>query len=548
MKEIPVGIDDFKVVRENDYFYIDKTPFIEKIAKGVGKTFLFTRPRRFGKSLNMSMLGAFFEIMDAEQNKKYFQDLQIGNSGFFSEQGKYPVIYISLKDVKQRDWLGCLAKMKQKVREVFKNKSYIEKTLSEFDREDFFGILKKEDDCVFEEALKFLCGLLYKHHRKKVVVLFDEYDTPIIEAYHRKYYDEAVSFFRNLYGALFKGNEYLHIGVLTGITRIAKEGIFSGLSNLVSDTVLDTGFEECFGLTEKEVCFALEAYELGQTLPAVREWYNGYRFGNADVYNPWSIVNYLQKRETGAHWVNTSSNELIYEVLKISEQSIFSDLTALFSESATTEYINKDMTFDNLTAQESLWTLLLASGYLTVDAKLENDLYRLRIPNKEVRSFFKDMFIGNFGATKTKTFYKVLSFLKQGKITGDNSFESNLQALFLARTSYFDLNEKENFYHVFMLGLLSGLEDEYIGRSNMESGHGRADLLLEPKDRRLPGFIFEFKVAASEKDLNKQLDMALRQIVEKKYAVPLREIGIKDVTGIAIAFHGKTLKVKYQAL
>lgn len=392
MKKLPIGIEDFKEIIEKNYFYVDKTSLINRILSNGAKVTLFTRPRRFGKTLNMSMLYHFFDIKNADINKTLFKNLDIEKSEYFCEQGQQPVVFISMKDVKK----GTLEECKNEIYKIilsYLNKiSFIYDSLSGINKKIFDDLSDNRDSIFLDTALKYLSQFLSEYYEKKVILLIDEYDAPILSAYDENYYNSAMKFFKSLYSSALKTNEYLQFGIMTGITRIAKEGIFSDLNNLDVDTILDESYNDYFGLTEEEVINALKEYNLQKNIDNIKEWYNGYRFGNIEVYNPWSIVKYLKNKELKPYWVNTSGNILINKLLNISNDKISKDLLELFSGKNIKKHIEKDMSFDNIMEQNKLWTLLLYSGYLTVYGKpLGEGYYILKIPNKEIYYYFKTL-------------------------------------------------------------------------------------------------------------------------------------------------------------
>jgi hypothetical protein len=336
---------------------------------------------------------------------------------------------------------------------------------------------------------------------------------------------------------------------MTGIMRVAKEGIFSGLNNLDIYTILDEKFADSFGLTENDVNNALKEYELTDNIDNVKEWYNGYKFGNYEIYNPWSIIKYLNTKKLDAYWVNTSDNYLINEVLNISDESIYKALESLFNGDKIEKFINVNLTFDRVGFQRYLWLLLLFSGYLTVEGdKNEHGEYSLKIPNKEIYTFFKDAFIEKLTVGEPECFIGLLKALKKENIKGVDSFEYNLKKIFLSNISYHDITNKENFYHVFMLGITVGFENEYKAYSNIESGKGRPDLVLKPINKSKTGYIFEFKIADSIENFDKKLDEGIKQIEDKNYKTLLSEDGVQHILGIAIVFCGKELKISYKNL
>ncbi len=401
MKKIPIGIDDFKKIRENSYYYIDKTNFIEEIGKNVGKTLLFTRPRRFGKTLNISMLKYFFDIKNKEENKKLFQNLYIENSDFFKEQGAYPVVYISLKGIKADTWESSFFLIKSLISSIYNEFEYIREKLNESQLESFNKIWLKKDDGEYRNALKNLTSFLYEYYKKEVILLIDEYDSPLINAYEHGYYDEAIVFFQVFYGEALKTNPYLRMGIMTGIIRVIKAGIFSDLNNLKVYSILEKEYSDFYGFTQEEVEKALKDFNIEYELPEVKAWYDGYRFGNSDVYNPWSILNFIQSEELRAYWIETSGNFLINDILKNVSIETIEILEHLFNGISMEENISGNSDLSVLMGEDEIWELLLFSGYLTIDEKIGEsyeDIYTLRLPNREVKEFFRKKFIDiNFG-------------------------------------------------------------------------------------------------------------------------------------------------------
>ena len=543
MKKIPIGIDDFKKIRENNYYYIDKTKFIEEIGKNVGKTLLFTRPRRFGKTLNMSMLKYFFDIKNKEENKKLFQNLYIENSDFFEEQGAYPVVYISLKGIKADTWENCLSGIKTLLRELYEEYSFIKEKLSLSEQIEYDKIWLKKDDGEYRNALKNLTSFLYEYYKKEVILLIDEYDSPLINAYEYGFYDEAVLFFKVFYGEALKTNPYLRMGIMTGIIRVIKAGIFSDLNNLKVYSILEKEYSDFYGFTQEEVEKALKNFNIEYELPEVKAWYDGYRFGNSDVYNPWSILNFIQSEELRPYWIETSGNFLINDILKNVSTETIEILENLFNGINIEENINGNSDLSVLMREDEIWELLLFSGYLTVDEKIGEsyeDLYTLRLPNREVKEFFRKKFIDvNFGES---TFRKSMEALKKNNI---KDFEKYLQNILLKSTSFHD-TKSEIFYHGLILGMMFYLDRDYIVKSNEESGLGRYDVSIEPRNKSHRAYILEFKVTKNEEDLEKESKEAIEQIISKKYDTSLKERGLKEIVFLGIAFCGKLLKVNYR--
>ena len=541
MKKIPIGVENFKEIINNNCYYVDKTKFIEEILNDGSKIKLFTRPRRFGKTLNMSTIKHFFDIKNNEENRKLFNNLDIEKSVYIKEQGQYPIIFISMKGIKDITWEEAKSSLKILISKLYSEFKYLLDNLDEFDLPRFKKYLLADIDFAnLKNALEFLTRVLYEKHKKEVILLIDEYDSPLISAYEHNYYDEAINFFKVFYGEALKTNDYLKMGIITGIIRVIKAGIFSDLNNLRVYSILDKQYSDFFGFTEKEVEKMLIDFNIEYNLPEVKSWYDGYKFGDTEVYNPWSILNFVQNRELEGYWIGTSGNFLIKEVLKDSNSEINISLEKLFNGEKIEEVITGNSDLSSLLSYHEIWELLLFSGYLTVDKKIEEDVYSLRLPNKEIRKFFKNEFIDiTFGASE---FRKTMETLKNNKI---EEFEKNLQNILLKSTSYMD-GKNENFYHGLFLGMSFYLDNKYLLKSNREAGLGRYDVLIEPINKKERAFILEFKVTDSEKNLEKFSKEALEQIINKKYNIELIKKGIKDITYIGIAFYKKQLRISYK--
>ena len=543
MKKIPIGVDDFKKLIENNALYIDKTKFITELLDDAAEVKLFIRPRRFGKTLNMSTLKYFFDIKNASENRKLFNGLDIEKSVYISEQGKYPVIFISMKGIKTKNWEYCLYDLKGLIGDLYNEFEYIREVLNESELNTFNKIWLKEDIAEYKNALKILTTYLYKYYKKEVILLIDEYDTPLITSYKYGYYDEALPFFKVFYGEALKTNPYLKMGIMTGIIRVIKAGIFSDLNNLRVYSILNRQYSDFFGFTQSEVENALKYFSIENEIPEVKSWYDGYKFGDSDVYNPWSILNFLTDKKLIPYWIDTSDNFLINQILKSVNSDTMETLQKLFSGESIEENINGNSDLSVLLGDEEVWELLLFSGYLTIDEKIGEDyenVYTLRLPNREVKEFFKQKFIDiNFGES---LFRNTMESLKKNKI---EDFEKYLQNILLRSTSFNDI-KNEDFYHGLILGMSLFLDKDYYVNSNKESGLGRYDIIIEPKNKNSRGFILEFKVVKEEEDLNKVSKEAIEQIINKKYDTQLKERGIKDITLVGIAFFKKLLKVSYK--
>ena len=544
MKRIPIGLSNFKHLIEEDFYYFDKTKFIDEIIQDGAQVKLFTRPRRFGKTLNMSMLKYFFDIKEAEKNKKLFKDLYIEKTESFKEQGQYPVIFLSLKDLKATTWEEMQKDIKSTVASLFSEYKYLLKDLDKFDTITFENVIMKNIELEnLKEILKFLTKILYEKYNKKVIVLIDEYDSPLVSAYINGYYENAKDFFKTFYSSVLKDNNYLQMGVLTGIIRVIKAGIFSDLNNLRTYTILSDDYTDIYGLTEEEVEKSLKDYGIEAEISNVKDWYDGYRFGDSEVYNPWSILNFLQDKELRAYWVDTSGNDLINDVLKKITKDTIRALERLFDGEGLRQNISGTSDLSKLLNENELWELLLFSGYLTIEEKIDQKNYILRLPNKEVKELFKDSFLEKYFGRGNKL-SDLMEALTENRI---EDYEENLQEILLTSVSYNDTKKgNEAFYHGLIMGMGLYLEGEYITKSNIESGLGRYDFLIEPKNKSKRAFIMEFKSTDSVEKLEEVSKEALQQIEDKKYNVSLKQNGIKEITYIGIAFCGKQIRISYR--
>ena len=545
MKRLAIGLSDFKHLIEEDFYYFDKTSFIEEIIKDGSSVKLFTRPRRFGKTLNMSMLKYFFDIENKEENRKLFKDLYIEKTESFKEQGQYPVIFLSLKDLKATTWEEMQKDIKSTVARLFSEYKYLLKDLDKFDTIIFENIIMKNVELEdLKEILKFLTKILYEKYNKKVVILVDEYDSPLVSAYINGYYEKVKNFFKTFYSLVLKDNNYLQMGVLTGIIRVIKAGIFSDLNNLRTYTILSEDYTDSYGLTEEEVKESLKYYGIETEISNVKDWYDGYKFGNSEMYNPWSILNFLQDKKLGAYWVDTSGNDLINNVLKMTTKNIITALERLFNGEGLKQNLSGTSDLSKLLSDDEIWELLLFSGYLSVEEKIDQNNYILRLPNKEVKSLFRKTFIETYIARGGK-----LSFLMESLIENRiEDYEENLQEILLTSVSYNDTKKgNEAFYHGLIMGMGLYLEGEYITKSNIESGLGRYDFLVEPKNKNKRAYIMEFKSTDSVEKLEEISKEALQQIEDKKYDISLKQNGIKEITYMGIAFCGKQIKISYKS-
>ncbi|MFA1735399.1 AAA family ATPase [Fusobacterium animalis] len=544
MKRIGIGLSDFKHLIEEGFYYFDKTKFIDEVIKDGAQVKLFARPRRFGKTLNMSMLKYFFDIKKAEENRKLFKNLYIEKTESFKEQGQYPVVFLSLKDLKATTWEEMERKIIIILSDFFSEYEYLLNELTGISFENLKNIIyRKADIDELTTTLKFLTKILYEKYNKKVMVLIDEYDSPLVSAYINGYYKKAKDFFKTFYSIVLKDNNYLQMGILTGIIRVIKAGIFSDLNNLRTYTILSDDYTDSYGLTEEEVEKSLKDYGLEYEISKVKDWYDGYRFGNSEVYNPWSILNFLQDKELRAYWVDTSGNDLINDVLKKITKDTVRALERLFNGEGLRQNISGTSDLSKLLDENELWELLLFSGYLTIEEKIDQKNYILRLPNKEVKELFKDSFLERYFGRGNKL-SDLMEALTENRI---DEYEEKLQEILLTSVSYNDTKKgNEAFYHGLIMGMGLYLEGEYITKSNIESGLGRYDFSVEPKNKNKRAFIMEFESTDSVEKLEEVSKEALEQIEAKKYDVSLKQNGIKELTYIGIAFCGKKIKTSYK--
>ena len=481
-----------------------------------------------------------------EENKKLFKDLYIEKTDAFKEQGQYPVIFLSLKDLKASTWEEMEKDIKSTISRIFLDHRYLLNDLDKFDTLTFENIIMKNTELEdLKEALKFLTENLYKKYGQKVVVLIDEYDSPLVSAYVNGYYEKAKDFFKTFYSTVLKDNVYLQMGVMTGIIRVIKAGIFLDLNNLRTYTILSEMYTDSYGLTEEEVVKSLKDYGIEQEISNVKDWYDGYRFGDSEVYNPWSILNFLDFKELRAYWVDTSGNDLIKDVLKIVTKNTIEALERLFNGEGLKQNISGTSDLSKLLSEEELWELMLFSGYLTVEEKIDQDNYVLRLPNKEVRTLYRKTFFERYFGRGSKLLY-LMEALTENRI---DEYEERLQEILLTSVSYNDTKKgNEAFYHGLIMGMGLYLEGEYITKSNIESGLGRYDFVIEPKNKAKRAYIMEFKSTSTDniEKLEEVSKEALEQIENKKYDVSLKQNGIKDITYMGIAFFGKEIKIKYK--
>ena len=558
LKGLPIGREDFKEIRENSFYYVDKTKYIEELLLDGTQVKLFCRPRRFGKTLSMSTLRYFFDIKNGEENRKLFDGLYISNSPMMSEQGKYPVIFITMKGIIGRDLEEVIKDIEVKIYELYNRYFFIEERLNPNAREVFNRLARKEGSIAeIKSSLRFLTQFLYEYYNQKVVLLIDEYDSPLLNAVEKGYYTEMKDFLRAFYGDALKTNEYLQMGVLTGIIRVTQAGIFLDLNNIENYTILKKSYSQYFGLLEEEVEEALKYYGIEYKLDEVRAWYDGYNFAGTEVYNPLSILKYIKEKELESYWINTSGNALIMEIIANSDDRVIKDLEKLFEEKELETVVDLELDMGKSLLESDIWSLMLSSGYLTIKEKIDRKNYIIKIPNKEIRTFFKDAFIKMvFRGTR------YVEDVKRALLTKDlESFEIAFQNMVLESISFHnttlnmrkeegkevdELAYSEVPYQMFMLGFLTSMQDKFFVTPEQESGLGRADILLEPKNKNGVGYILEIKAARKNNRISNLAKRAHKQIDSKIYETELRKRGVVDIVKIGIAFRGKEVEFHYE--
>ena len=550
MTGIGIGVSDFKALRLRKNYYIDKTEFIKHIIDNQSSVVLITRPRRFGKTLNMSTLRYYFDnqIKDA---KELFQNLKIMQMSekYTSQMSNYPCIYMTLKDVNDSSYENMILNLKTEAMEIYQQHRYLLESDKIFDeeKEKIKEILfAREDEITLKNCVKELSKYLYRVYEKPVMLFLDEYDVPLQSAYVEGYYDQAIKFFKTFYGTTFKDNQYLEKTVITGVSRVAKESIFSGANNFKVYTVLDNEFATDFGITEQEMDKIIKDFEVEDDREEIKKWYDGYKIGDQEgIYNPWSIINYLTDKKLKPYWVNTSSNDLIKMTLKNST-TVKEKIERLLKDETIEVTIDQETVITGMEEnEENIWGLLLGTGYLKVIESHVDGTCKVQIPNYEIKSLFQSIIRDWF---RNKVIGNDLNTILKDLVTLNlEEFEEKFEKLVIEMFSFMDVGENtaENFYHAFVLGMLVGLKDTYYVNSNRESGLGRYDIMLEPKDKNQNSFIMEFKVHKPEKEssIEETIANAKRQIEERKYEQSLRERGFTNITKMVFAFKGKDVKM-----
>ena len=553
-KPLPIGISDY-VRAQSEYYYVDKTLMIKDFLDRKPLVSLFTRPRRFGKTLNMDMLRVFFEI-SKENTGKYFEDKAIWKCGeeYRSHQGKYPVIFLTFKDVKFDTWEATIDKIKGLLQEEYGRHQELlaSDKLSAYEKEYFGKILDSSaNEVELTSALERLSKMLTSHYGKAPIIIIDEYDTPIQEGYAKDFYEEIIGFMRNFFSGAFKDNKNLSYGFLTGILRIAQESIFSGLNNLTVNSVMDEEYDRYFGFTEDEVEQMLNYYGVPEKEAELKEWYDGYLFGKEEIYNPWSVINYISKGcIPQAYWVNTGKNEVLEDVLKVATDDITERLYSLLQGERVIARIDQNVVYRSLTEEPAnIYSLLLVAGYLKTPTKeLQGDgsyLCEVSIPNKEIAAVYKNEILSHLlqiGAISRTTANKIAESLYAND---DRKLQGAIAEYMDKSISFYDAGT-ESFYHGLMLGLIALMDNRYKIKSNRESGDGRYDISMFPKEERNPGIIMElkWKKALSTEELDRLAEDAFAQIEDMRYDSEMKEEGIKEILKFGIAFTGKKVCIK----
>lgn len=558
-KTLPIGVDNFEKLITDNYYYVDKTMLIKELSDLKGEVNLFTRPRRFGKTLNLSMLRYFFEDTGNPKKNAYnaalFEGLKIMEAGdYYKEQmGKFPVINLTLKSAKQNTFASAYYKIKEEITEEFRRHDFLLETeaVSEVEKQQLRELMDgKASYDAYSSSLKFLSKCLYKATGEKIIILLDEYDVPLENAYFSGFYDEMVSFIRSLFEAALKTNECLQFAVITGCLRISKESIFTGLNHLNIISVMDKRYSEHFGFTEQEVRQAMSYYEAEARFHDMKEWYDGYLFGATEVYNPWSVVKFLYdlgadvKAFPRPYWINTSSNEIIKNMIAHADRETKEQIETLLDGKAMDIQVHEEITYEDMNRNgENLWNFLYFTGYLTKESEYFKEasiFLRVRIPNVEIKTIYQNTILNWFRDNiKKQNFQNLYQAMEEGKA---DKMEAILGEQLVMTISFYD--SAENFYHGFLAGILSQSE-KYLVKSNRESGNGRSDLMVKSPSLRGRAFIVEVKVSDSMDELEKDAKKAVKQIYERSYMDELRTEGYRKIDCYGISFYKKDCAVCY---
>lgn len=554
MWKMPIGIDDFKKIRDEHYYFVDKTDFICQLIDKHSAVTLITRPRRFGKTLTMSMLEYFFSIEKETQSRHLFDGLSIEKSGqeYMAQRGQYPVIFLTLKDIKNPSWTSwerMLSFLRLFLAQVYDKYRYLR------EMEDNHGIQARLFDHIVQGeatedelalSLSNLMAMMQQYYGKKVILLIDEYDAPIQQAWESGYYTGCIGFMRQFLSSALKTNDALEFAVLTGVTRISKESIFSGLNNLKVCSVLDEDYADIFGFTADDVVRMASDLQHEGELPEIQDWYDGYRFGGQEIYNPWSVINFFDQGQIGDYWINTSGNSILHQLLQSRSLQQEKDLYALLKGQSVPAVIRESLVYEDLRKyKDALYSMLVTTGYLTVVEKKRmagGPYCRLQIPNKEIRDAYQFEVLQRMSDTlAVSDLYAMLEAL----LCGDaETFSDDLQRYIAQFVSTYDAANKESFYHGLLLGMTALVLSDYTVESNRESGYGRFDLAIFPKEVGRIGVIMEFKVAASESEMEDKAQEALQQIEDREYVTEFQKCGVKEVWKYGIAFCGKKIVVR----
>ena len=555
--KLPVGIEDFREIRRKDFYYIDKTGLIEQLLDSWGKVNLFTRPRRFGKTLNMSMLRYFFET---GTDKTLFEGLHISQRSDLCEEymGKFPVVSLTLKGVDGLTFERAKNKLLKYIALEAERFNFLKNSdkLTDNEKQRYGALIRMQDgkyvmdEDTLESALQTLSELLYRHYGQKVIILIDEYDVPLDKAYQNDYYREMVVMIRSLFGEALKTNEFLQFAVLTGCLRVSKESIFTGLNNFKIFSITDLRFDEQFGFTEDEVEKMLKDYQLETHLASMKEWYDGYRFGDADIYCPWDVINRVDdlcdtpEAEPKCYWINSSGNALVKRFVSIANRTTQNEIERLIAGEPIEKSLRLDLTYDEIDKSiDNIWSVLFTTGYLTQVGMTEQGAYKLVIPNKEVRTVYISQIQEWFKQKIADNAEQMTSFWKAVEDGNAEEIEQYLNRTLSNTISVFDTKapEKENSYHTFLAGMLTGNTD-WVVKSNVEAGEGFADIIIEPPNPD-DGIIFELKYSKEASGLDKACERAIKQIRDRRYFEYLKNDGRYDMMFYGIAFYKKRCKV-----